>query len=221
MPQFSYELPPLVKSLQHGWLASCQSAAVVSALLAGLAGQFLVFMKDDTNFPNNPSPDARKFLLMVSYSAVAFNCSATISSLILTDKLGELPISAARISEEKHTSRSSTENDNGNSRSDSQVERGNGMMDGGSTHDTSMRLLVRYGAGEVWIWTMLHWLFCLVAGIFSIMIQILIYIILEEPKPVQITMTCVVAFAIFPPFIFLLKPAEGKPRTTIYNMGVF
>ena len=50
-------------------------------------------------------------------------------------------------------------------------------------------------------------------GIFSIMLQILVYIFLEESKAVQITMTCFVVFAILPPIVFLLNVRlEGKRR---------
>jgi len=67
-----------------------------TALLAALAGQLLVFMKDPSNFKKDTNPNALNFLLVLSYSSVVLNASATITSLILTDKLGELPFRASQ-----------------------------------------------------------------------------------------------------------------------------
>ncbi|KIM76909.1 hypothetical protein PILCRDRAFT_825916 [Piloderma croceum F 1598] len=180
--KIKYQLPPVVASLQAGWLSSFQSAAAVSALLAGLAGQLLVFMKDPNNFPNHTSTGARTFLLLLSYSAVVLNSSATITSLILTDKIGELPVRASMKSCMK-----------------------SGLPDSGTDtiETTSTGLLRRYGVGALWSCTIWHWFICLLAGIWCIMLQILTYIFLQESEVVSITMAFIIGFATLPLLVFL------------------
>lgn len=125
---------------------SCQSAAAVvssiprachqcshlnlrlqSGFLAIVSAQLLATIKT-ISFDNSHS-NSVKFLLLLSYSGLALSCSATISSLILVDKLGELPIRASRM----------RELDN--------VE----SIDG-----ETISILRRYGAGESWELVMWH-----------------------------------------------------------------
>ena len=129
-----------------------------SALLAVLAGQLLVFVKDSTNFTTTPSPNAHKFLMLISYSAIVFNSSATVASLVLTDRLGELPVRAARMSEsekESHHRKSTKDSDRTFVAQESDPEGGR-TMDESSTSESSTQLLVKYGAGELWIWAVVH-----------------------------------------------------------------
>ncbi|KAG8942390.1 hypothetical protein FRC04_003786 [Tulasnella sp. 424] len=93
--QQNYELPKLVESVRQGWITSSQAIAVVGALFAAGETALIPFVKtaavDGDGKPKMPAhPGLFKLLLIVSYSAFLFNASATISSLILIDKLGEM-----------------------------------------------------------------------------------------------------------------------------------
>jgi len=102
-----------------------------NALLAILAGQLFVFVKDDKNFPKATSSRARTCLTLLSYMAIAFNSSAAITSLILTDRLGELSVRASQKSELF----------------------AKGTID---TPETSLQILERYGIGSSWSLVMWH-----------------------------------------------------------------
>jgi len=184
--QLSYALPPAVESLRAGWLASCQTAAIVSALFAVLAGTLLVFMQREENFPPE-TLDGRghTLLLICSYSAVVLNVSATIGSLVLTDKLGELPLQA---SQRVHLLPRAT-----------------------VSKDNTTAMLRLYGIGPMWTYAMWHWLFCLVVGFWALILQIPIYIYLRDSKTIMIVITCVVAFAMLPLMVFVL-PYGGSPN---------
>ncbi|KAG8997333.1 hypothetical protein FRB90_012520, partial [Tulasnella sp. 427] len=89
------ELPKLVESVRNGWIASSQAIAVVGALFAAGETALIPFVKTATvDSEGNPLlPDHAglfKCLLILSYGAFLFSASATISSLILIDKLGEM-----------------------------------------------------------------------------------------------------------------------------------
>ncbi|KIO24601.1 hypothetical protein M407DRAFT_212368 [Tulasnella calospora MUT 4182] len=89
------ELPKLVESVRNGWIASSQAIAVVGALFAAGETALIPFVKTASeDSEGNPLlPDHAglfKCLLIFSYGAFMFNASATISSLILIDKLGEM-----------------------------------------------------------------------------------------------------------------------------------
>ena len=47
-------------------------------------------------------------------------------------------------------------------------------------------------------------------GMSSTVLQIIIYVLLEESTAVQVTMACVVVFAVFPLLFFLFKLVEGR-----------
>ena len=105
---------PVIESVISGWLNTCQSGAIVvcpyslniieslysccarlqSALLAGIATQLFVFMKNPENLPETESL-ARAALVMLSYMALVFNCSTSVTSLILIYRLGELRLRIA------------------------------------------------------------------------------------------------------------------------------
>ncbi|KAF8895827.1 hypothetical protein CPB84DRAFT_1781918 [Gymnopilus junonius] len=87
-----YGLPEAVVSVRDGWQWTCQSGAVVSGLLASVAAQLLVFFKASSSYAEGiPNPGgAQGFLLASCYAALFLNISATISSFILIDNLGEI-----------------------------------------------------------------------------------------------------------------------------------
>ncbi|KAF5328570.1 hypothetical protein D9758_017734 [Tetrapyrgos nigripes] len=115
-PNLHYELPPFVRSLKEGWHTSLQAAAVVSTLFAQTAAQFLGTVKDAYTSPADtppinstitdaasqllsagppiPSTASQTALLIVSYGAIIFGYSATISSLFLSERVASLPVLA-------------------------------------------------------------------------------------------------------------------------------
>jgi hypothetical protein len=86
-------------------------------------------MKNPVHYTHPHTRAARQALLAFSYSALFFNCSATISSLVLTDEFGELPVRASRKSDPIKQ----------------------GLFD-----SSSASLLEVYGARRSWRWVMWH-----------------------------------------------------------------
>lgn len=174
-----------------------------SALLAGLAGTLLVYMQREENFPvETIGGRGHTLLLICSYSAVILNVSATVGSLVLTDKLGELPIQAS--------------------------QRAQLLPQATISEDNTTTMLKIYGIGPMWTYAMWHCkiqvssqinhpptfflgFFCIVVGFWALMLQIIVYIYLRDSKTLMIVMTCVVAFAVLPLTIFVL-PLGGPPN---------
>lgn len=169
-----------------------------SGLLAVVATQLLAMVKSLLDGPiGTDSPRISKALLAFSYSAIVLNSSAAITSLIITDKIGELPLRASR------WKRSSPKA---------------GWMNGSEDY-----LLRRYGIGASWTWALGHceltsslsypilslitfWhvgFISMQGGIWSILIEIMMYIWLQEAMEVKTIMVCVGVFAILP-FLFFL-----------------
>ncbi|KAG8874091.1 hypothetical protein FRB98_008630, partial [Tulasnella sp. 332] len=94
----SYKLPELVESVRQGWIFSAQGAAVVSVLLCGAETQLIAIVQGiDTTKPKVlENPAALRFLMLLSYSAFIINASATIASLLMIDRLGEMPLRAKK-----------------------------------------------------------------------------------------------------------------------------
>ncbi|KZP34024.1 hypothetical protein FIBSPDRAFT_924352 [Athelia psychrophila] len=174
----TYKLPPVIKSLQLGWLASFQTSASVNGLFAVVSALLLIGVKLST-YPEDTNPKAKTFLTLLSYSSLVFSISATVTSLILADRLGEIPIRASTKSE---------------------------LAQDGSVQATPTYLLKRYGAGSAWTFGVWHWIFSMLAGIWCIFIEMLVFIFLQESTTVKITMTCLLAFSTSPFLLFLLLP---------------
>jgi len=187
----AYELPPTVKSLNDGWLSVCQTAAAASGLLAVVEVVLLTFVKNPVHYTHPHTHAARQALLAFSYCALFFSCSATISSLVLTDEFCELPVRASRKSDPIKQ----------------------GLFD-----STSASLLEVYGARRSWRWVMWHWLFSLAAGVACLVTQILIYVWIEEPLSVQITVSCVAGFGVLPLLHFI--PMAVSPSSRRSSMAV-
>ncbi|KAI0249016.1 hypothetical protein BJV78DRAFT_1094989, partial [Lactifluus subvellereus] len=165
------ELPSTVKSLNDGWLSTCQTAATASGLFAVVEAVLLTFIKDPVHYTHPHTRAARQALLAFSYSALFFSSSATISSLVLTDEFGEIPVRASRKADPIKQ----------------------GLFD-----SSSASLLEVYGARRSWRWVMWHWLFSLTAAVACLVTQVLIYVWIEEPFSVQITVSCVAGFGVLP-----------------------
>ncbi|KAH9956005.1 hypothetical protein BC827DRAFT_1271209 [Russula dissimulans] len=73
-------------------LQTYQAAAVVSTVLAGVESQLLVFFKSSPSFPQQPTPPMLSYLFVLTYVALIFSVSSTISSLVLTRAFGNVTI---------------------------------------------------------------------------------------------------------------------------------
>ncbi|KAH9035760.1 hypothetical protein EDB85DRAFT_1862769, partial [Lactarius pseudohatsudake] len=182
--------PTTVKSLNDGWLTTYQSSALNSRGAWQVEVRLLSFVKNDANFDRNVVRNSAKdALLIFTYLGLFFSVSAAVSGLILTVDFGELPVRASR-------QRDSMEL---------------GLFDSGTSE-----LLQSFGARRSWIWVMWHWLFSLIAGTVSLIIQVLIYVSLEESKPVIITLTVITVFAVLP-LVHLVPLSSGRGKR--YSFG--
>ncbi|KAG9021089.1 hypothetical protein FRB95_002861, partial [Tulasnella sp. JGI-2019a] len=157
------KLPELVELQRQGWIVSAQAAAVVSALLCGVETALLVLIKtpDPNNRPaRDPSPSAFRFLLLLSYSALVFNASSTMASLVMLDCLGDIPVRVATASPEERVKML-------------QKEKG-----------TKGIQLEDFKAGRRWTWARIHCLTSLFAGCGCIFIQVVMYTWLREATSV-------------------------------------
>ncbi|KAI0067850.1 hypothetical protein BV25DRAFT_875925 [Artomyces pyxidatus] len=184
----AYELPPTVKSLNDGWLATCQSAAIVSGLFAIVEAQLLTFVKLPSSYTHPPSFAAMQALLVFTYSALFFSLSATISSLILTDEFGELPVRASRKS--------------------NPVKQG--------TFDSSAASLLEvYGARKSWRWLMWHWVLTLNGAVVCLAVQIVLYVWLQETVAIKVVVLCIAVFGLLPLLHFLPQRPSSKRSSLI------
>ncbi|KAF9266643.1 hypothetical protein L218DRAFT_996803 [Marasmius fiardii PR-910] len=175
-----YVSPSLVEGVKSSWQASFQSAAVVSSLLAAVAAQLLAIISDDS-FKEGKNPHAVDALFVVSYGAVLFNASATVTSLVLIDKLGRLLKEPAQ-------------RDN--------IRPLTGYI-GVPDH---MSLLKHFAVGGSWIWYLRHWYTSLFCGILCLFLQVLLYFVLQNSKGVQIVTGIIWGFTVLP-LVFVFFPA--------------
>lgn len=141
------QLPPLVQAVQKSWLASCGSSTILVSVIPKLcSGAYLIhqsamltlisvhlwsFFKNDTSFSEaGESGPPFVALIILSYCSIILNMSSTVTSMILTDKLGDLPIYASR--------------------------RKTYAPEGGWFAGGSLELLECFGTGRSWTWTMWH-----------------------------------------------------------------
>ncbi|PPQ86186.1 hypothetical protein CVT25_006929 [Psilocybe cyanescens] len=169
------QLPETVKAVRDGWQWTCQSGAVVSGLLAAVAAQLLVFFKPDSSFdPNiNTQGGAKGFLLGACYAALFLNISATISSFILIDNLGEIGFRAS-----------------------CHAEKLEGLTRDVGQHVTNQdKLLVDFGASSG--------LLTFYSGILALIIAVLTYVMMQESLALKIVMGLIVGFTLLPTTIFI------------------
>jgi hypothetical protein len=74
---------------------------------------------------------------------------------------------------------------------------------------------------RTWVWVMWHWVFSLIAGTASLITQVLLYVWLEEPNSVRITVSIITVFVVLPlVHIILLLPlplGAGKCHSIVTN----
>ncbi|KAH9009580.1 hypothetical protein EDB84DRAFT_1658380, partial [Lactarius hengduanensis] len=186
------ELLSTVKSLNDGWLTTYQSSALNSRGAWQVEVRLLSFVKNDANFDRNVvGNSAKDALLIFTYLGLFFSVSAAVSGLILTDDFGEFPVRASR----QRDSMELVLFD-----SDTSELLGQALLDLG--HVAFLDPLPH------------HWssgLFSLIAGTVSLITQVLIYVSLEESKPVIITLTVITVFAVLP-LVHLVPPSSGRGK---------
>ncbi|KAH9053591.1 hypothetical protein EDB87DRAFT_209974 [Lactarius vividus] len=55
-----------------------------------------------------------------------------------------------------------------------------------------------YRVRRTWVWVMRHWVFSIIAATVSLMTQVLLYLWLEEPNSIRITVSIVMVFVVLP-----------------------
>ncbi|KAG8791374.1 hypothetical protein FRC12_009317 [Ceratobasidium sp. 428] len=170
----SYDLPATIKSIQTGWQATFQSSSVVSALFAVIESVLLLFFSNLDSEKFNRDSAGGQALLVFTYLAFFFSISATFSSLLLTDELGEIHVRASQ--------RASVLD----------------PLDTMVIHEDTGDLLKRYGARRTWKPVMWHWFLMLLSGYLCLFGQLLAYIWIIESKTVGIAMSCVAGFTLLP-----------------------
>ncbi|KAG9092183.1 hypothetical protein FS749_015937 [Ceratobasidium sp. UAMH 11750] len=170
----SYDLPATIKSIQTGWQATFQSSSVVSALFAVIESILLFFFSSLDPEKVRRESAGGQALLVFTYLAFLFSVSATFSSLLLTDELGEIHVRASQ--------RASVLD----------------PLDTMVIHEDTGDLLRRYGARRTWKPLMWHWFIMLLSAYLCLVGQLLTYIWMVESETLGIAMSCVAGFSLLP-----------------------
>ncbi|KAG8985972.1 hypothetical protein FRB94_003223 [Tulasnella sp. JGI-2019a] len=147
-------------------------ASVKSVLLCGAEAQLIATIKG--NGQPDKSVGAYRFLLLLSYAAFIFNASATLTSLLMIDRLGDIP-KRARLRYRNHPP---------------PLVR----MD---------HLLEDYGVGGAWTWMKNHCLCSLVAGGWCMALQVFLWSFQQDATAVWIPTAILCVFGISLWFVFL------------------
>lgn len=197
-----------------------------SAVLAGTESQLLLFFKTPSNFVHPPEPTTLRWLLILTYTALIFSISSTVSSLVLTENFGDSLGLAKRLRKRIKKSRL---------RKLILVPR---------QQTRALATLAGKAAPRRWRWMEYHcewstprcgtgtpWLTSLPAGIFTLvvsvlclLVQILVYIWIQELVIVKAVIAVVGIFGMLPLLHFLpirrgpqgttcKEPEEIKPRS--------
>ncbi|KAK0485177.1 hypothetical protein IW261DRAFT_1417023 [Armillaria novae-zelandiae] len=189
MPQknLSYKLPSLVEYHLNGWQSTCSSVAVVTSLLAGVAAGLLSVINDvvsDADFKQTANPHAVAALQVTSFGAIVLNASATITSLLLIDELGDLPDIASANPDKPRA----------------------GFIE-------SQDLLVYYGMEKTWTWTRWHWIVSLILGAWCLFAQVVVFVCISQTKAVKVIVTVAAVYAVLP-MCRLLPSFRGSKADT-------
>ncbi|KAG9005691.1 hypothetical protein FRB94_004969 [Tulasnella sp. JGI-2019a] len=163
------KLPDIVESERQGWIVSAQAAAVVAALLCGVEATLLTLIKTD---PSNSSPapkSAFRCLLILSYSALVFNASSTVASLVMLDCLGEIPMLVTKAARKN---------------------KGKGAQESEDV-DSMDAYLEHFELGFRWRWARRYCLGTLFLGCVCILTQVVVYTWIREATSVASVMSVV------------------------------
>ncbi|KAG8864621.1 hypothetical protein FRB96_005125 [Tulasnella sp. 330] len=165
-----FEVPSVVETLRQGRLSSCNAAAVVSALFAGIEATMISVIKGSQD-PGHGNANTIRLLLILSYAGLIFNASTTFTALLLIDRLGNLTFMSMKAPATVTT----------------------------SSLQTGRRLLGRFGAsGVIWNIMEFHYFTTLIMGSFTIFSQLAVYCWVHESGSVAIIASCCIGFSIIP-----------------------
>ncbi|PBK84728.1 hypothetical protein ARMGADRAFT_602903 [Armillaria gallica] len=177
----NHELPPLVENVREGWQETSSGSAVVTSLLAAVATGLLSLINDVVNngdFKQQANPHALTFLYVASFGAIILSASATVTSLFLIDKLGDLPALASDLDKPREGKLAS-----------------------------DIDILVYYGLGDTWTLALWHWIISLVLGIWCLFLQVIVFVYMTQTTPVIVVATIATIFAVLPMVYLLFKKA--------------
>lgn len=157
----------------------------MSALLAAVEGQLFVFVEALEPKTFDLSSTSGQALLFFTFMTFLLSIGATVSSLILTDQVGELPIRAF----EHHISNDS-------------------LIKG-----TSIQVMKQYGLSRKLGWFMWHWVSMLVLGYLCLLVQIIIYVWVTQSVFIRASVL-VATFWILLPLLFFLWPSSATARVS-------
>lgn len=160
------------------------------------------FITNPANYQRRSSPSgAFTFIVLLSYATISLNASAAISSFIVADSLSEIPFRKATFDEDPYPEMA-------------------------TVRANQTYLLSKYGAGKMWqsiVWhckstvyrrdlqlTQFLGLFCYLAGIWCLILQIMTYALMQEPDEVRIPITCVTGFAVFPLTVYVIPSVMSR-----------
>lgn len=169
----SYDLPATIKSIQAGWQATFQSASIIAALFAVIESILLFFFSNISPERLNRESAGGQALLVFTYLAFFLSLSATFSSLLLTDELGEVHVRASQRTSWLGSNETVVQQDPG-------------------------KLLDHYGARKTWRPVMWHWFIMILLGYLCVIGQLLTYVWIMESKAVGIAMSCVASVCLLP-----------------------
>ncbi|KAJ6511840.1 hypothetical protein DFH09DRAFT_1374318 [Mycena vulgaris] len=157
----SYATPPLVASEITAMTTTAASAAVLTTLFSGTAAQLLGVIRSDDAVKDMKGP-AVDLLIFASYAAIICNVIATGASVLLTYRLGTIPLNDAR--------------------------KGDRRISGGAvmTPVSTFRLLREFGAGRNLKLIFMQLVAHLCLGMLFIFTQVLTYVGLREGRALGI-----------------------------------
>lgn len=184
---FDYRLPEIIGTTRDGMVSSFTAVAVVATLLASTECSFLSLIKDAAD--DSPLADSNlpltKTVTTLTYIAIFLNVGAAWSSLRMIDILGKMPLlNAHREAILKKTS----------------PETRRFSVTSNTTVSSAMR---DHGLRGWWSLIAWHSVISLLLGSLCVVIQIAMYIWMQESKAVSIVTTAFALFASIPIFFTL------------------
>ncbi|KAN0129129.1 hypothetical protein V8E53_013000, partial [Lactarius tabidus] len=146
-----------------------------SSVLSGVESQLLVFFKSSPTSTQQPVPAIFELLLLLTYVALIFSVSATISSLVLTENFGNVPVLVARFRAKAKFITSQ------------KFERA--YVQTSPSDDITPRR---------WRWIEWHWLSTLLVSVLCLPAQILLYIWMQEGGCIRAAVSIASVFAMLP-----------------------
>ena len=190
-----------------------------STVLAAVESQFLVFFKSCPELAQQAAPPTLQYLLVLTYVALIFGVSATISSLVLTRNFGNVPRLVERLRE--RINGTGTDMRQGFEISPTKLNNGQGLA------PRRWRLIelhceYYYDApetcGQPHSLALLQVLFTLIASMLCLPAQIFLYIWMFEKTFIRATVSVAGVFSMLPLLHFLPIPSRSmrnNPKLTI------